>query len=112
MRKIIIGLAGTALTAALAACSSGQAPQQLPQDQPTGPYSTHDVAGPSCSTIGPGWIIVPEGAAGQVFHIKSAYSCVGDSVTAVIPFANDTESGGKPFNLYVQFSFQKGNPDG
>ena len=109
MKRVIPVLALAAL--AVTACGTVSS-LTSPQPQPTGPYDAKIVAGPSCATIGPGWLLVPEGATGYVFHVKSATSCVGDSVTAVIPFANDPESGGKPFNLYDQFQFQKTNPDG
>lgn len=108
MRKIIPGLMLGALVITASACSSGHV--TLPQPQPTGPYSMKIVSGPSCATIGPGWLLVPEGASGLIFHVKSARSCVGDSVTAVIPFPDDPESKGRPFDLYNSFEFQKNKP--
>ena len=87
--------------------SSGDSP---PQVSPTAAYSW--ISGPPvCANTGPGWLVVPEGAAGQIFHVKNAHSCPMSSDTSVIPYANDPESGGKPFNLEIKWWFDKTNPD-
>ena len=104
-RIIIFGAVGCAvaviLALALAGCARGSAP--FPQTQPTGKYSP--VSGHSCQDTGPGWLSVPEGAAGQVFHVKNAHYCAGSAEASVIPVS------GKPFNLYIPFWFSKTDPE-
>jgi hypothetical protein len=80
-------------------------PAPVPRPAITGSYSTRGLpGGNACHHTGAGWIVVPEGAAGQVFQVKDVYYCAGMTGGAVI------QAKGKPFNLFLPFRFSKAVP--
>jgi len=105
MKKIII-LA--ALGLALAGCSASGYVSATPE--PTGPYTTQGIGGPGCLHSGPGWLTVlntkPDGTQvpGSTYQVKDAYYCATTTGSAVIPAT------GKPFDLYLPFTFSSTMP--